>query len=173
MKVSIWLSVALNCSVVLVQGMALLLGLVPVARSFDAIGSALNGSSGTLTYKGVVSGSVTFSSADCSFDDDHHMVGFVAPHQDDHHPEIETPGPIIAVAFFEPGAGVNFSTDHIHSTDQNVFMILKKKEGVSYSKKGDNWVVTISDLKMPNLDVMNQKWTTLSGALVCTHVING
>jgi hypothetical protein len=150
-----------------------LMGTGCAAKVTDNENDASNGPSGTLTYKGVVSGGVTFPSADCAFDGQQHMIGFTAPHQDIPHPEVETPGPIISIGFFEPGAAVNFTTSQQHPTHQTAFMRLKQKDGVGYAKKGDKWVVTITDLKMPNLDVMNQQWATLSGTLVCTHLING
>jgi hypothetical protein len=157
-----------------VIGVLLIAGVGYTAKSTDNSNDATKGPSGTLSYQGIVSGSVTFPSADCAFEGHKHkeMVGFVAPHQDEHHPEIETPGPLISVGFFEPGAAVQFST-RAHPTDQNMFMRLRQKDGVSYSKKGDEWVVTITSLKMPNLDIVNQQWTTLSGTFVCTHLING
>jgi hypothetical protein len=148
-------------------------GAICVAKSSDSRDDAGKGPSGTLTYRGVVSGGVTFPSADCTFDKHQHMVGFIAPHQDGGHPEIKSPGPVIAVGFFDPGALIEFTTSQQHPTDQTSFMRMKQKDGVSYAKKGDSWVVTITGMKIPNLDVMNQQWTTLSGTFVCTHLVNG
>jgi hypothetical protein len=123
MKITNSLHAFLRYSAALVLGATPIIGMVAVAKSLDGKIDKVSEPSGTLTYQGVVSGGVTFPSSDCSFDESHHMVGFVAPHQDGRHPEIRTPGPIIAVAFFDPGAAINFSTDHINSTNQNVFLL--------------------------------------------------
>jgi hypothetical protein len=132
---------------------------------------AFRGASGRLTYQGAVSGGVTFPSADCTFGGKNDLVVFTAPHQDRDHPEVETPGPLIAVTFLDSGATVQFGVNP-NPTDQQAFMRMGQKDEVSYAKKGGDWVVTITGLKVPNLDVSNQQWATLSGTLVCTHLIN-
>lgn len=168
------LSVFRKSSAVLALGTLLLAGTSCSAKSSgEGHDDAGKGPSGTLTYQGVVSGSVTFQSADCTFDGHQHLVAFKAPHQDKYHPEIKTPGPFLDVGMVDPGAMVNFFADHQNATAQNAFMALQQKEGVSFAKKGDVWVLTITALQLPNQDVMNQKTVTLSGSFICTHVING
>lgn len=162
-----------NSSAVFALGMLVLAGTSCPAKSPDSQDDAGKGPSGTLTYQGVVSGSVTFQSADCAFDGQQHLVAFNAPHDDKFHPEIKTPGPVLDVAFVDPGAMVQFTTDRLHPTAQTTFMGMQRKEGVGYAKKGDKWVVAITGLPLPNQDVMNQKMATLSGTFVCTHLING
>jgi hypothetical protein len=160
-------------SAVVPSGALLLLVASHEAKSTDTnkANDAFLGPSGTLTYKGVVSGGVTFPSADCAFSGKHDLGVFMAPHQDRDPPEVETPGPLIAVTFLDDGATIQFGTSP-HPTDQQVFMRMGQKQGVSYAKRGDDWVVTITGLRVPNLDVTNQQWTTLSGTFVCTHLIN-
>ncbi|GLQ96497.1 hypothetical protein [Dyella mobilis] len=162
-----------NFSAALSLGALLLAGTSCSAKSPDSQGDAGKGPSGTLKYQGAVSGSATFQSADCAFDGHQHLVTFVAPHQDKFHPEIKTPGAFIDVAMVDPGAIVHFAVDHQHVTDQTAFMVTGQKGAVSVAKKGDAWVLTISGLQIPNLDVMNQQTATLSGTFVCTHLING
>lgn len=142
------------------------------SKSVDAPADTLSGPSGTLSYKGVVSGSVTFQSADCTFDKDRHIVAFEAPHQDNGHPEIRTPGPYLGLGFFDPDSTIFFSTDHEHGTDQNEFMQVKHGRGASYEKKGDKWMITINGWKIPSMDILDQQWVALTGTLVCTHLIN-
>lgn len=159
---------------------ALALGAVVLAGSSCSANSSgshdhgdSSGPSGTLTYQGVVSGSVTFPSADCTFDTNKRLVAFEAPHQDKMHPEITTPGPLLDIGLVEPGAMVMFTSDHVNTTQQNAFMRMQQAQGVSVAKKGDQWVVTIAALQLPNQDVMNQKTVTISGTFTCTHLING
>jgi hypothetical protein len=78
-----------------------------------------------------------------------------------------------ASGLVEPGAMVMFTSDHANTTAQNAFMRMQQQEGVHVAKKGDQWLVTITDLQLPNQDVMNQKTVTISGTLTCTHLING
>ncbi|GFZ93701.1 hypothetical protein [Dyella caseinilytica] len=162
-----------NFSAMLALGTLLLTGASCSAKSPDGQSDAGKGPSGTLTYQGVVSGNVVFSSADCAFDGHQHLVTFNAPHQDKLHPELKTPGPFIDVAFVDPGAMVQFTTSQQNPTKQTSLMGMQQKDGISYAKKGNSWVVTITGLQLPNLDVMNQKTATLSGTFVCTHLING
>jgi hypothetical protein len=128
---------------------------------------------GTLSYVGVISGKVTFPTADCTFDGKGHLVVFDSPHQDDLHPEVTTPGPLLDIAFDEPGAVVNFTSDHMNPTEVNSFMRVKSMQGISWAKENGRWVVTLNEVKLFNQDLVNQKSVTLSGSLVCTHLING
>jgi hypothetical protein len=146
----------------------LLVGTSYPAKSFDAPQGA-----GTLSYRGAVTGSATFQSADCTFDTASHLVVFDAPHQDKSHPGVKTPGPLLSIGFVDPGAMIGFTIDHINTTAQNAFMTMQKQDGISVAKKGDAWVLTLSDVRLPDQDVMNQKFITLSGSLTCTHLING
>lgn len=62
---------------------------------------------------------------------------------------------------------------HVHATAQTVFMGLQQEQGVSVARKGNQWLVTITALQLPNQDGMNQKTVTISGAFICTQLING
>jgi hypothetical protein len=159
-----------DSSVVLVLGALALSGAGCAAKSANSYNDA-KGPSGTLSYQGFVTGSAAFPTADCTFDLNHHLLVFNAPHQDLDHPEIPTPGPSLWVTFLDSGAMVHFDTSE-NASDQERFMRIGKEDGVSYAKKGDNWTVTIAGFKIPNIDLMNQQWATLSGTLVCTHYIN-
>lgn len=148
--------------------LAILGGWATCAAATDAKGPA-----GTLSYAGVVSGKATLPTADCTFDGKGHLVAFDSPHQDDSHPEIVTPGPLLDIGFFGPGALVNFTSDHVNPTETNTFMKAKVLQGISWAKKSGRWVVTLSGLQLFNMDVTNQKSVTLNGSIVCTHLING
>jgi hypothetical protein len=143
------------------------------AKSADQGRDASKGPAGTLTYAGVVSGKTLFQTADCTFDQNKQLVAFDAPHQDDTHPDVVTPGPLLDMGFAEPGAVVNFTSDHTHSTETNSFMRMKSSQGISWGKQGDHWVVTLTGVQLANQDLTNQKSVTLSGTLICTHLING
>jgi hypothetical protein len=161
-----------NFSTALTLSMLLLAGTGCSAKSPDSHDDAAKGPSGTLKYQGIVSGSVTFQSADCAFDGHQHLLVFQAPHQDKYHPEVKTPGPFLNIGMVDPGAMVHFTSDVEHVTAQNDFMVMRQQGGVTFAKKGDAWVVTINGLQMPNQDLMNQKTVTLSGTFICTHLVN-
>lgn len=134
---------------------------------------AVKGPAGTLSYVGVVSGKVTFPTADCTFDGKGHLIVFDAPHQDDLHPEVVTPGPLLDIAFAAPGAVVNFTSDHLNPTEINTFLRTKSMQGISWAAKNGHWVVTLNEVTLFNQDLREQKSVTLSGSLMCTHLING
>jgi hypothetical protein len=162
-----------NLSTALTLGTLLLAGTGCSAKSPDGQSDAAKEPSGTLKYQGIVSGNVTFQSADCAFDGHQHLLVFQAPHQDKYHPEIKTSGPFLNIGMVDPGAMVHFTSDAQHVTAQNDFMVVGQQGGVTFVKKGDAWVLTIAGLQLPNQDVTNQKTVTLSGTFVCTHLING
>lgn len=167
------LNVIRKLPLALALGAVIVVGASCSAKSSDGHDNGSGGPAGTLTYQGAATGSVTFQTSDCTFDANKHLVAFEAPHQDKLHPEITTPGPLLNIGLVEPGAMVMFTSDHGNTTPQNAFMRLQQKEGVSVTKKGDQWLVTITALQLPNQDVMNQKTVTISGTLSCTHLING
>jgi hypothetical protein len=160
-------------SAIVALGALFLAGVTCPAEAAGDHDDGAAGPAGTLTYQGAANGSVTFPSADCTFDAKKRLVAFEAPHQDKMHPEIVTPGPLLDIGLVDPGAMIMFTSDHLHTTPQNAFMRLQQKDGVSVAKKGNQWLVTITALQLPNQDVMNQKSVTISGTLACTHLING